>query len=102
MMNTDEVAKVYAQFPWLEKIHSQAEAKRVSVENVRDVSVFRKVSSAYLVQAPDGNFDVIKYLWPGAYVFSGYREAQWQGMPGSTAYAVLVENGSVTIFCNLP
>ena len=92
----EEIAAIYERFPWLEKIYPQANVDHFYVKTVEDVSVFANNSIAYLKQEKDGIFYVRKYLWPGAYLFSGYPETQWQGMD----CVVLVNNRCVTVLCN--
>lgn len=105
-----EIATMYAQFPWLEKIYPQAEADRACVGKFKDVGTVSN-ASAYLAHA-DGTFSeialtvVCRHLWPGAFLSDSTtvenlgEDVRCANQAVLAPYAVLIQHTdrSVTIF----
>lgn len=105
-----EVAAVYVQFPWLEKIYPQAQADCAHVRDLKGIGTVSN-ASAYLVCA-DGTFleivlgVICKHLWPKAFLVDSKTVENLEedivhaNQTVSAAYAVLIQHyiRCVTVF----
>lgn len=105
-----EVAAVYAQFPWLEEIYPQAKVDCAHVKALWDVGVISN-ASAYLVYA-DGTFSeialrvVCRPLWSNAFLVDSKivgnleEDIRRANQAVSAVYAVLIQHliRDITVF----